>query len=238
MLLSWGRELQFVCLACLPIPDINAYPFFTFIFFYFMGYTYVEVYSLQELKCPCPPRGTWGSSSVVGLGVGKHLYPPGHLARPVPGVLIRIVSSLPAVSALGKLTNWTWHPLRAVWLSRQIRALSMILQTGTKWWRFFFHPVVNAKKWTTRCPYPNLKSFGENKCSPKEMLKREQKQRGGTWVGMSLVKPLSTWFEASWRSAIASPPQSTQWYASSLPGPSELCQPCPPCWIARSHSSK
>lgn len=141
MLLSWGRELQFVCLACLPIPDINAYPFFTFIFFYFMGYTYVEVYSLQELKSPCPPRGTWGSSSVVGLGVGKHLYPPGHLARPVPGALIRIVSSLPAVSALGKLTNWTWHPLRAVWLSRQIRALSMILQTGTKWWRFFFTPL-------------------------------------------------------------------------------------------------
>lgn len=135
--------------------------------------------SLQELKSPCPPCGTWGSNSVVRLGGGKHLYPPSHLARPVLGALMKIVSSLIAVSVLGKLTSWTWHPSRAVWLSRQIRALPHDSPNRNQVMKIFFHPVVNAKKkWSMICPYPNLKSFGENKYSPEEMMKREQKQRG------------------------------------------------------------
>lgn len=61
MLLSWGRELQFVCLACLPIPYINVYPFFYIFILLFYG---VHMYGGQ--------RKAYRSSNLhvhhVGLG--------------------------------------------------------------------------------------------------------------------------------------------------------------------------
>lgn len=143
MLLSWGRELQFVCLACLPIPDINAYPFFHIYILSFYGVHMCGGIQLTGAQISMSTTCDLGVKLSCRSWCWQAPLSTGSSCQASTWCFNKNSAFPSNCLGLGKLTSWTWHPLRAVWVSRQIRALPMILQTGTKWWSFvvvFFSP--------------------------------------------------------------------------------------------------
>lgn len=233
MLLSWGRELQFVCLACLPIPYINVYPFFfTFLFFYFMGYTCMEVRGkLTGAQISMSTMWDLGVKLSVQAWWWQTPLSTESSCQASTWCFNKNNVFLLAVSALGKLTSWTWHPSRAVWLSRQIRALSHDSPNRNQVTKIFFTQLSMLKRSDLQYVHTQIWSLWVQISVRQRKCWRENRSKGEDMSRKRLVNPkclVLVIFKISYTVICF----LSAWL-------SELCQPCPPCyWIARSHSSK